>query len=439
MTSLSFRAGAAQADITPQVGVRLAGTLEGLVSDELLDPLHVRAIVMDDGKTRIAFVLLDVIAIDNVDAKRAREMVGAAIGAPAENISISCTHTHSGPCMATGFNSPRNDEYIEWFLPRIEACARQAAENLQPARAAWGVGHEDAGFNRRFHMRDGSVMMNPGVNNPHTLRAAGPTDPGVPVLMLETRDGQPLAALANFSMHYIGDHPVRAISSDYYGQFSREMQNRHGSKFIALLTHGFSGDINSADVRGMVELPPTEKSRRLAVRLCDEIKALWEKAEFRADVVIGGAEAIVNVGVRKVSGEQLELEQTRAADENEAELVRAYARERLALLDWPDEFPAVVQVLRVGDFAAVMMPGEMFCRFGIDIKYASPFAVTATLDLANGFSGYMATQTDYVLGSYETELARSAFAVPGSAEKMVAVAAGLLRSLWKAAALEAQT
>lgn len=430
MTSSSFRAGAAQKDITPQVGVPIAGSLEGVISNQILDPLNVRVLVMDDSATRIAFVLLDLIAISNEDAARARDLIGAAIGAPAENVCISCTHTHFGPCLLELFNSPRNDEYIEWLMPRIEEAARQAGENLQPARAAWDIGHEpDAAFNRRFHMKDGSVMMNPGVNNPDVLHTAGPTDPQVPVLMLETRDGKPLAALANFSMHYIGDQDVHAISADYFGQFSREMQHRHGSEFIALLTHGFSGDINSIDVRGEEELPPTEKSRRLAVRLCDEIKLLWEKAEFRDDVVIGSAQTSMNVGVRKLSGALLEFERERAADENEEEIRRAYARERLRLLEWPDEFPVIVQALRVGDFAAVMMPGEMFCRFGIDVKYASPFPVTATLDLANGFSGYMATQTDYVLGGYETELARSAFAAPGAGEAMTAVAAELLRDL----------
>ena len=83
----------------------------------------------------------------------------------------------------------------------------------------------------------------------------------------------------------------------------------------------------------------------------------------------------------------------------------------------------------MGDFASVAMPGEMFCRFGMDIKHASPFPITATIDLANGYSGYMATQTDYALGGYETKLARSAFAAPGAGEAMVVTAAKLLREL----------
>lgn len=75
------------------------------------------------------------------------------------------------------------------------------------------------------------------------------------------------------------------------------------------------------------------------------------------------------------------------------------------------------------------MPGEMFCRFGLDVKHASPFPVTATIELANGFCGYVPTIADYALGGYETWLARSAFAASGSGEKMVEVAARLLQNV----------
>ena len=101
------------------------------------------------------------------------------------------------------------------------------------------------------------------------------------------------------------------------------------------------------------------------------------------------------------------------------------------MLKWPDELPIGIQRLRVGHFAASTFPGEMFCRHGLDLKRASPFPVTAFIELANGFSGYTPTRVDYDLGGYETWLARSAFAAPFSGEEMVAVAAMELRTLFK--------
>jgi hypothetical protein len=430
MNALKLHAGAAQTDITPQPGVQLAGSLLGVTSTHIQDPLHARAIVLEAGSTRIAFVLLDVILITNEDAARAREFIGAAAGVLPENVCLSCTHNHSGPSMTDAFNTPRNAEYIAWMLPRAAEAAQRAAENLQPARAAWGIGEEtQAAFNRRYHMRDGTVKMNPGVRNPETLRPAGPTDPQLPTLLLQTRDEKPLAVLTNFSLHYIGDEQKGAISADYFGAFAAEMQARHGDDFVALLTHGFSGDINAVDVRGEEKRSPREKSRRIAARLADEMDQLWRAAEFHDEVYIGSTRGSLNIGVRKISGAQIEENQAIAADQTLMETERIYARERLALLDWSDEFPVEVQVLRVGDFAAVAVTSQMFCRFGMDLKYASPFPVTAPIEHANGCSGYVATQSDYILGSYETELARSSFATPGSGEKIVALGAQLLRDL----------
>ncbi len=435
MKNLQLYVGSAQTNITPQIGVQLAGSLLGVTSTHIQDPLHARAIVLEAGSTRIAFVLLDVILITNEDAARARELIGAASGVLPENVCVSCTHNHSGPSMTNAFNTPRNEEYIAWLLPRVAEAARLAAEKMQPARAAWGIGQESqAAFNRRFHMQDGSVQMNPGVRNPEIIRPAGPTDPQLPALLLETLDAKPVAALTNFSLHYIGDQKLGgAISADYFGAFASAMQTRYDKDFIALLTHGFSGDINAIDVRGEDKLPPTEKSRRLAARLADEMDRLWQSArlhtQFHDEVFIGSARAFLNIGVRKISGAQIEENKIIAADKTLTETERIYARERLALLDWPDEFPVEVQAMRIGDFAAIAVTSQMFCRFGIDLKYASPFPVTATIEHANGCSGYIATQTDYALGSYETELARSSFATPGSGEKIVTLGAQLLRDL----------
>src|SRR5690606_1159787 len=132
------------------------------------------------------------------------------------------------------------------------------------------------------------------------------------------------------------------------------------------------------------------------------------------EVFLGSTRGFLNIGVRKIEGEQIEIERARAADMSLQETERIYASERLALLDWPDEFPVEVHALRVGDFAALAVTSQMFCRFGMDLKHASPFPVTAPIEHANGCSGYVATHTDYALGSYETELARSSFATPGS-------------------------
>lgn len=428
-----LQAGAAVADITPAVGISLAGSLTGRSAKSILDPLHARAVVLESGGVRVAFVLLDLVALNNDDTARARAAVAKAARMPVENVCVSCTHTHSAPCTLTIFQSVREAAFIETMIQRVGEAARDAAARLQPARAAWANGWEPRpGFNRRYHMKDGTVKMNPGIGNPNVLRPAGPTDPQVPMLMIQSMTGQPLAVIANFSLHYVGDRPGDAISADYYGVFANMMRERKGQEFVALLTHGASGDVNNVDVMHKpVVRKPGERGREVAGWIADQVDRCWANAKFDELTAIAATQSTYMLRVRKLKG--AEIEEARAQSENaKLPLVdRLYGKERLELLKWPDEVPMVIQSLRVGEFGASTFPGEMFCRHGLDLKHASPFSVTAFIELANGYSCYMPTRVDYDLGGYETWLARSAYAAPFSGEEMVALAAMQLRKLWQ--------
>ncbi|MBI5393669.1 MAG: neutral/alkaline non-lysosomal ceramidase N-terminal domain-containing protein, partial [Verrucomicrobia bacterium] len=390
-------------------------------------------VVLESGGTRIAFVLLDLIALDNADTARVREVVAKAAALPVENVCVSCTHTHTGPCTLTFFQSEREEAFIAMMTDHCGQAARHAAQSMKPARAAWGNGHEPrAAFNRRYHLRDGTLKTNPGYANPQVIRPAGPTDPQIPMLLLETTAGEPMAVIANFSLHYIGDHDGRAISADYFGCFARIMQERKGKQFVALLTHGASGDINNVDVFNKPGVrQPMEQSNRVAGWVADQVDTVWSKAKFQADVPVGVTQSIYNERIRKPKGAEIEEARQQSENEKLPLIDRLYCKEQLALLNWPDEIPMVIQAMRVGDWAAATMTGEIFCRFGFDLKNASPFPVTALIELANGYGGYIPTRVDYDLGGYETRLARSAFAAPFTGEEMVAVAAMGLRKVFK--------
>jgi hypothetical protein len=421
------------ADITPAVGVSLAGSLTGRSAKSIFDPLHARAVVLESGGVRVVFVLLDIIALNNDDTARARAAAAKAAFTTIENVCVSCTHTHSAPCTLTIFQSVREAAFIEMVIQRVGEAAGKAAERLQSARAAWANGWElRAGFNRRYHMKDGTVKTNPGIGNPNVLHPAGPTDPQVPMLMIETMTGKPLAVIANFSLHYIGDGPGDAISADYYGVFAGLMRERKGEEFVALLTHGASGDINNIDVMHKpVVRKPGERRREVAGWIADQVSECWAQAKFEDLVAVAATQGTYMQRVRKLKGAELEAARKQSKDPKIPLVDRLYGKERLELLRWPDKIPMVIQSLRVGGFGASTFPGEVFCRHGLDLKNASPFPVTAFIELANGYSGYTPTRADYDLGGYETMLARSAYAAPFTGEEMVTVAAMQLRKLWQ--------
>ena len=116
-----------------------------------------------------------------------------------------------------------------------------------PAQQGFGFGHEDkVAFNRRQRMKNGQSWSHPGAMNPDIVGYAGPTDPQVSFISVQSTNGVPLALLANYSLHYVGGEGPGAVSADYYGMFADRVQellkaDRQDPPFVSMLSNGTSG------------------------------------------------------------------------------------------------------------------------------------------------------------------------------------------------------
>src|SRR5690606_15283445 len=168
------------------------------------------------------------------------------------------------------FQSDPDPEYLEFLSERIADAVIRANENRVPARIGWGFGAEpDLVHNRRWKLKPGKtapnpfggedlVRMNPGVNNPDKLEPAGPTDPEISVVSIMARTGEPIAIVANYSLHYVGGTDGPVISADYYGMFNDRMAELLNAQnqdipFVSIMSNGTSGNINNVDYSGRVK------------------------------------------------------------------------------------------------------------------------------------------------------------------------------------------
>lgn len=441
-----LRAGAAVSNITPPLGCSLAGGMTDRIGSEVHDELHVRAIALDNGRARIAIAQVDSCVVAREVLDKAKAAIHAHLGMPAENVLISATHTHSAPPSAHLFQSLPDPKYTEWLAVRIADCVRMAIGRLEPARAGWAVGREERlVFNRRFFMKPGSipadpfgrttdrVQMNPPVGSANILRPAGPTDPDVGVLAVETAGGRPLAVLGNYALHYVGGTGPGHISADYFAYWSQAMERLAGAPFVASLSNGCSGDINGVNFRGQpVRLPPYEQMRRYAEILAAESYRTWRTIEFQDDLELGAAIEELELAVRKPDADDLAAARKTVAatpppykDRN-----HIYARETVLLADtFPKAVRTWVQALRIGSLGIATFPGEAFVQLGLEVKTKSPFKPTFVIELANDYRGYIPTVEGHELGGYETWRAKSSFLEREAAPRMVRAALGLLGRL----------
>ncbi|MEA3399644.1 MAG: hypothetical protein U9R79_00230 [Armatimonadota bacterium] len=431
-----LRVGAGSVDITPLLGGLMSGSMTQRRSEDVGYPLQAKALVFDEGDTQVAYVQNDLLFVTRERFDQAKARAEELTGIPAGNIMMSATHTHYGPPVAHLFMQPVDEEYAQWAVPRMGDAVKLAQNRLQPAV----IGHT-SGFcpeethNRRWWMRDGQVRMNPPRGGDELVRPAGPTDPEVGLLVAETPDGEPIAAIANYSLHYVGGGRPGEISADYFAAFAEALQRMAGGEFVAIMANGCCGDTNNIDFTRPAEPPPSPQYHRVRVgnALAAECWKAWRQLrERQAEEVTVAAASEYPIFRRRTLAE--EQERVVAGGVNAIEQVHQsrqelYAQERQEVETLPVEQETQVQAMRIGDVGMVGIPGETFVEYGLAIKRSSPFARTMTVELANDYLGYLPTDHALDQGGYETWLAISARAAKGTEETMVQAALRALRSV----------
>jgi len=420
----ALRAGAAAIDITPRLGIEINGGTAPVLAQHIHDPLMARALVLESASTRLALVVVDTCLIDRPLLDEAKQLIFRQTGLASNHVSISATHTHSGGSLIGAHLTEPDAEYRAWLPQRLADAVRCAANNLAPAQAGWAKGalpehvfcrrilvKPDTTYTNLLGQTGDRVKMNwtspePAVDGDFS----SPVDPEVWVFSLRHADGRPLALLANYSLHYVGGVGPGHLSADYFGVFSRRIEELIAAgpqdpPFVAMLSNGTSGDINNNDYR--VRNPPRkpyEQIERVAADLAHEVQRVMATIDYRQDVPISAASAEVSLAYRKPSPAELDAARQIVQGKERLELrawPQIYAREQLILARYPDEASVPLQVFRIGELAIAQWPGEIFAVSGLDLKQRTPGPLF-NISMANGWYGYIPPPEQHALGGYET-------------------------------------
>jgi neutral ceramidase len=441
LSAAGFRAGAAVADITPQKWpVAVVGSFRHIEATKAWDPLHARALVLDDDKTRLAIVLVDSCYIPRELLDEAKKQAARSTEIRTDRMFIAATHTHSAPPSRNlrHIDVKAGRPYLDRLRQGIVKAIEKANANLQPAEIGWGTTKvPEHVFNRRWFMKPGGIPVNPfgeqtdqvRMNPPRGSKLldhpAGPTDPEIVFLSLRTRKGRPLALLANYSLHYVGGIPSGGVSADYFGEFAKQIQKRLLPKagddspaFVGILSNGTSGDINNINFRKRgARREPFAQIRKVAGRVADAVFEAYPKVRHRSDVSLAMAQSELTLKVRKPTPEQVERAERFLAEKDEKKLpprAKAYARMTLFQAKRPPTEALVLQAIRVGDVGIAAIPCEVFAEIGLEIKKKSPLKPTFTIELANGHYGYLPNPRQHRLGGYETWLGTNQLEIEAS-------------------------
>lgn len=432
-----LQVGMAEIDITPPPGYRMDGYFYERLNTGQRDPLQAKAVVFQQAGTRAALVVCDLIGMPRAISSEVRTLAAARTGIPAANIAITATHTHTGPLFAGerarvfseqaaakyGKDPLASIKYPEMLRDKLVDVIVAAAARVSPVSLELVRTQEDrVSFNRRFHLKDGTVRFNPGVLNPEIVRPAGPIDPDLPFVLF-SRDKTPVGSLTVFALH-LDTVGGTAYSADYPAQLAAELRQEFGGDFVSVFGTGTCGDINHIDVSGRRRYTARTIGQQLAISI---LSARTRLPLERPALAVTSAQ--LSLPLRTVSDAKAAEATVNMARVGTKSLPFLTEVETVTTLDLMKRGPTLateVQVFRLHpDLALVLLPGEVFVDLGLEIKRRSPFKHTLVIELSNDNPAYIPTVKAFEEGSYETVNSRIA---PGGGERLVDTAIRLLNA-----------
>ncbi len=415
-----LQAGVGRAVITPAQGIPLAGYFNPRPNTGKLDDLFAKALLLQKGESRIAIVSCDLCFLPPELVENVRCLLRQdGLGNWAEHLLLMATHTHTGPYTAEFFGEPANPEYLQFLERRIASAVRDAAGDLGAAEllATRGFGNPYA-FNRRYWMKNGKVVTNPGKLNPEIVKPEGPVDDEIGLLCIR-KAGRTAAVVANIVNH-TDTTGGNLVSADWPGFMERELQTLCHGDFTVLTMIGCSGNINHFDVNSASDQTSADEARRIGVGyagILAELMPKLAKVEFEQMTV---KRSIVTVNYCTISEAERQAAEATMERTKDISSDKDLTSEELAAGDgavarffaWQTLEYAKQCSGKARDFeiyaiqfdrelAISSFPGECFTEIGLAVKAGSTAKQTLVATLAMGECGYVCMPGCFARGGYE--------------------------------------
>lgn len=422
MTNQLF-VGAAEVDITPPVGTKLCGALEPRTSIGIDDPLTFKAVVLESGGVKLAYVLADLIALGRETGDAAVALASRRTGIPGSNIVWAASHTHTGPYTTPLFGDEINRKWLAGLPEKFAQAVEAAHKARRPARMSRERGYcSKMIHNRRLKFKDGreinTWLLHQGEAEVQCLGAAAPVDPEVGILCFDDEQGAPIAILWHFSLHTNANFGTN-FSADYPGVVAGRLREQFGAGVVPIFMPGAEADIN-----------PLASYRQIGDELATVIiQRLDQRRPGKGGIKLGALKAEVVAPYRDLTADQ----EKRIRDSQWSPVEQAVFHKELELMRKTKarEDKTIIQAWRIGEVGFTSLPGELFVEWGLKIKAQSPFPWTFPVELGGDYIGYLVTEQAWRAGGYESLICRSARPGVEGVALLVDKALQLLDRLWK--------
>jgi hypothetical protein len=405
MERTELRAGIAREIISPPRGIYLIGYGDRTKGNTgIHDDLTATALVLDDGRTRLALVACDLLCVNEIIVDRIRDQVGKGT-----SVILCCSHTHAGPIAYADRRSGRaRFAYINTLVAKIAQAVDRAGAALAPVDLAWGQTEASIAINRREHQPDGNVVI--GVN------PDGAIDHSVNILNICRKDGTPLATVVNYACHGTVLGPDNLlVSADWVGAMRAKIEDTVGTQVLFL--QGATGDLNPDYEWGTGD--PWEAVRSLGEQIAEQVIGAYDQdMSPLAPIPLGlkrrtvwlplEAKATTPTPMPTYRRKLAEMVNLPHAARFVVDILLEHRypwRSRIEARDGFWHVPLRVNAVRIGDLGLITFASETLTEIGMTIKANSPARHTMFASVSDGCVGYLPTAQAYAEGGYEVDVA----------------------------------
>ena len=414
-----MKTGFAREIITPPRGLPLAGYFNPRPNRGVLDDLHVKVQLFQQGKVICGIVSFDLCALPRemiADIRKELRIHGIGFG----DCLIFCnTHTHTGPYTGQLFGRNCSPAYTRTVVHKCVMAVERAWNEMSASIVRFGsVKGNPFAFNRRYYMRDGGVKTNPGKLNPDIVKPEGAVDREIGIMAI-TQDARTVGILVNIANHAdtIGGD---LVSADWPGQMEKTIQAAFGYEVPVVALIGCAGNINHFDVKTRRNQTCYAEAKRIGAGYAKIVLSRLDKLADLKDGELRVSRASATIPYRTLSAEQVALAETVLKEKN-SDRNGDLKSEDLAKGDRAAQRFFADQLIRFGkscsgkkrrfellafgfadELAIACLPGEPFTEIGMEIRARSPFPRTLVVSHAMGRCGYVPLKDCFARGGYET-------------------------------------
>ena len=405
--SARLKAGVAQREINPPVGIRSAswGAAKVHVATGIHNKISTTAMAVISEKNFVQYL----VTVDwgwwqgKADDMAVRGEVIKALGIAEDQLQLHLTHTHAGPTTASDAAHLEGGDLVAGYHAKaiagiISAC-KEARDKSVEANITWSYGKCDLAVNRDLFCGSEDVVgFNPEL----------PADDTLTVGRVSDLSGKTLGIVVNYACH-----PTTLawrntkVSPDFVGSARDLIEARVKAPMLFLQgasgelspRDNYSGDVEVADkngrILGFATLAVLEKMAHPGMRMhylgSVESGALlgdWEDQAFTPPSGVAHVRLNVDVPLQKLPTIDELRERWKNVDEGarETRIKRAMKLRVGYVIDGAATHP--VWIWMWGDAVIVGQPGEAYSYFQTELRKRHPDRVIFVLNCTNG-PGYM--------------------------------------------------